>query len=132
LARARRTLAFTGFALAGVVFLFPAHLHDPLLIMIAMGLASLFGDLSMPCSWGACMDVGGRFAGTYSGAMNMMGNFGGALAPAAIGHILKLTNRDWSVAFYLSAGAYLLAAVCWLFIDPVTPLDSDAAGSATP
>ena len=87
-----------------------------------MGLASLLGDLSMPCSWGACMDVGGKFAGTYSGAMNMMGNLGGALAPAVIGHILKMTDRNWAVAFYLSAGAYLVAAVCWLFIDPVTPL----------
>ena len=122
LAQARRLLAFVGFLLAGVVFLFPAHLQHPVLIMVAMGLASLLGDLSMPCSWGACMDVGGKFAGTYSGAMNMMGNLGGALAPTVIGHILKMTDRNWAVAFYLSAGAYLLAAVCWLFIDPVTPL----------
>ena len=122
LAQARRLLAFVGFLLAGVVFLFPAHLQHPVLIMVAMGLASLLGDLSMPCSWGACMDVGGKFAGTYSGAMNMMGNLGGALAPTVIGHILKMTDRNWAVAFYLSAGAYLVAAVCWLFIDPVTPL----------
>jgi MFS family permease len=129
LARARRILAFTGFALAGAVFLLPAHLQQPALIMVAMGLAGLFGDLSMPCSWGACMDVGGKFAGTYSGAMNMMGNLGGALAPAAIGHILKITNRNWAVAFDISAGAYFLAALCWLFIDPVTPL---AAARTTP
>jgi len=123
LARARRILAITGFTLAGAVFLLPAHIQHPVLIMVAMGLASLFGDLSMPCSWGACMDVGGRFAGTYSGAMNMMGNFGGALAPTAIGHILKMTDRNWAVAFYLSAGAYFIAGLCWFFIDPVTPLD---------
>ena len=125
LARARQILAGTGFALAGAIFLLPAHLHDPVLIMLAMGFASLFGDLSMPSSWAACMDVGGKFAGTYSGAMNMMGNLGGALAPAAIGHILKLTNRNWAVAFYLFAGAYFLGALCWLFIDPVTPLAPD-------
>ena len=125
LARARQILAGTGFALAGVIFLLPAHLHDPVLIMLAMGFASLCGDLSMPSSWAACMDVGGKFAGTYSGAMNMMGNFGGALAPAAIGHILKLTDRNWAVAFYLFAGAYFLGALCWLFIDPVTPLVPD-------
>jgi MFS family permease len=125
LARARKILAGVGFALAGAIFLLPAHLHDPVLIMLAMGFASLFGDLSMPSSWAACMDVGGKFAGTYSGAMNMMGNFGGALAPAAIGHILKLTNRNWAVAFYLFAGAYFLGALCWLFIDPVTPLAPD-------
>jgi nitrate/nitrite transporter NarK len=75
------------------------------------------------------MDIGGKFAGTYSGAMNMMGNLGGALAPTAIGHILKITNRNWAVAFDISAGAYFLAALCWLFIDPVTPL---AAAKTTP
>ena len=30
---------------------------------------------------GACMDIGGKYAGTVSGAMNMMGNVGGAISP---------------------------------------------------
>jgi MFS transporter, ACS family, glucarate transporter len=35
------------------------------------------------------MDVGGKLAGTLSGTMNMMGNFGGALYPVATGYILR-------------------------------------------
>ena len=27
------------------------------------------------------MDIGGKFTGTVSGAMNMMGNFGGVVSP---------------------------------------------------
>ena len=39
---ARRLLACGGFGLAALVFLFPAHhLHEPLVVMAAMGLASL-------------------------------------------------------------------------------------------
>ena len=76
------------------------------------------------------MDIGGKFSGTYSGSMNMMGNLGGALGPILVGHLLKWTHQDWGVIFYLSAGAYLLAGLCWLFIDPVTPLDREAAGDA--
>ena len=49
--------------------------------MIAMGLASFVLDLTLPGSWGACMDVGGKYAGTLSGSMNMMGNIAGALHP---------------------------------------------------
>ncbi len=53
--------------------------------MVAMGFASFCNDLVMPGSWGACMDVGGKYAGTLSGTMNMLGNLGGAVSPTAIG-----------------------------------------------
>jgi MFS family permease len=126
----RRILSFSGFALAAVVFLLPGRVQNPMLVMGAMGLASLFGDLSMPCSWAACMDVGGKFAGTFSGSMNMMGNLGGALSPWAFNWIAEHTARGWSAAFDVSAGVYFLAALCWLFIDPVTPLDKTDAPAA--
>lgn len=126
LVKARRTLAVGGFALAGIVFLFPAyHLQEPMVVMVAMGLASLFGDLSMPSSWGACMNVAGKYSGTYSGSMNMMGNIGGAFGQLIMGYLLAWTNENWALIFNISAGAYFAAALCWLFIDPVTPLASD-------
>lgn len=120
LATTRRILAFTGFAVAALLFLIPARTSSLPLIMLAVGLASMMGDLSMPCSWGTCMDVGGKFAGTFSGSMNMMGNLGGALGNIVVGYL------SWKMAFDISAGIYFLAGLCWLFIDPVTPLDRDA------
>jgi ACS family glucarate transporter-like MFS transporter len=86
-------------------------------------MASFANDLVMASSWGACMDVGGRAAGTVSGAMNMMGNFGAALCPIAIAYILQATNSNWTITFYVSASIYLLAALSWRFLDPVTPLE---------
>jgi nitrate/nitrite transporter NarK len=73
------------------------------------------------------MDVGGRFAGTFSGSMNMMGNLGGAVSPVVIGYVLKLTNDNWTPTFYLSAGVCVVGALCWILVDPVTPLDGGAA-----
>jgi sugar phosphate permease len=55
--------------------------------------------------------------------MNMMGNLGGAAATAVIGHLLVLTHKNWNVVFYLAAAVFVVGAVCWLFIDPVTPMD---------
>jgi len=69
------------------------------------------------------MDVGGKFAGTLSGSMNMMGNLAGAAAPLAIGYLIKVTDKNWDLTFYISAAIYLGAAVCWYFLDSVTPLD---------
>ena len=122
-AKARRLLAFIGFFLASAFLLLSTRLGNPVAAMLAMGCASFANDLSMPGSWGACMDVGGRFAGTLSGAMNMMGNFGSAVSPIAIGFILAASDGNWNLTFYASAAVYFLGGVCWLFLDPVTPLE---------
>jgi sugar phosphate permease len=70
------------------------------------------------------MDIGGKFSGTLSGSMNMMGNFGGGLAAIVIGYTLAWTNRDWNIALYVAAGVYFLGAFCWLVIDPVTSIEN--------
>jgi len=88
----------------------------------ALGLASFLCDFVIPVSWGACIDVGGRFSGTYSGAMNMMGNLGGAVGSYVVGDLL-LRYNNWNIAFYMSSGVFLLGAICWIFIDPVTSMD---------
>jgi len=55
--------------------------------------------------------------------MNMMGNFGSAVSPIAIGFILAASDGNWNLTFYASAAVYFLGGVCWLFLDPVTPLE---------
>ena len=36
-------------------------------------------------------------------------------------------NHSWQSAFVISSVIYFLGAICWLFIDPVTPLANRAA-----
>jgi len=120
--RARRLMGFIGLSCAGLCFFAPARVLDhPGLVMLAMGAASCFGDLTMPCSWGTCMDVGGKFAGTFSGSMNMMGNLGGAASPVVVAWIVQ--KWSYAAAFDVSAVVYILGGLCWVLIDPVTPLD---------
>jgi ACS family glucarate transporter-like MFS transporter len=40
-----------------------------------------------------------------------------------IGYILYWTHNDWNLTFYVSAAIYLMGIVCWMFLDPVTPLE---------
>ena len=124
--RVRRSFGFIGLTGAAVLLLTSFYVRDPLLAMLSMGMASFFNDTTMPGSWATCMDIGGKYAGTVSGSMNMMGNFGGMAGPIVVGYILELTNRDWRLAFMISAVIYFLGAICWLFIDPVTPLEKRA------
>jgi len=52
-----------------------------------------------------------------------MGNLAGGVAPVAVGYILKFTDHNWRITFWVSAAIYLLGALCWKWIDPVTPLE---------
>lgn len=126
--RARRLLGSLGFFGAGMLIIASIQIQDPFLAMMVMGLASFSNDLVMPGSWGACMDVGGKYAGTLSGSMNMMGNMAGFVAPPLAGYLLSWTGGNWNVPLYVMAGAYLLGTLCWPFIDPVTPLDAKEPG----
>ena len=122
----RRLLGSMGFLMAAGFLTLSINLQDPLWAMVAMGMASFSNDLVMPGAWGACMDVGGKYAGTVSGSMNMFGNFAGIFAPTIGGFILQRTGGDWNMFLYVMAGAYLIGTLVWPLIDPVTPLEERA------
>ena len=126
---ARRFLAGAGFGAAAVLLVVSLQVRDPLWAMIAMGLASFANDFAMPVSWTACMDIGGRHTGTLSGIMNTLGAFAAGCAPVVTGALRDLTG-GWSLSFYVSASLYLLGLLCWLFLDPVTPLTEPKGGTA--
>jgi len=122
LGRARRIVGITGMAGSGVLLVVSTLVANPVLAMVAMGLSGFFNDLSMPGAWGACMDVGGKAAGSLSGSMNMMGNLGGALGPVVTPYLLSITHNNWSVPIWVAAATYIISMACWCFIDPVTPI----------
>ena len=124
---ARRLIAYMGFAGAAAFLAFSTLAHDPLLAMLSIGMASFSNDLLMPICWATVMDIGGRYAGTLSGFMNMCGNIGGALSPLAIGYMLSWSHNNWNLTFYVSALVYSMGVLFWTVIDPVTPLDSPSA-----
>ena len=122
-AMARKIVAVVGFVGASVCIFGFIRVADPVRAMLLLGLAGFFNDFVMPACWAGCMDIGGRYSGTVSGMMNMIGNIGGALSPLAVGYILTWYPGDWAFTFYVSSAIYLLGAVCWLFIDAHTPLE---------
>ncbi|MSU71904.1 MAG: MFS transporter [Opitutus sp.] len=133
--RARKIVACTGLFAAGAMLVVATRINDPVFAMIALGLASFSNDLAMAPDWAACMDVGGRLAGSLSGSMNMMGNLGGAVGPVVVGYILQSTKvtadspptlAGWTTAFLVAAAIYAVGAIAWMFIDSVTPLENSS------
>lgn len=132
LARARKWLAYVGYGGAAVMLVTAAKLSDPVAAMVAMSLASFANDLVMPGAWSSAMDVGGKFGGTLSGAMGGFGNAGGAVSPLVVGLILHWTGNNWELAIYISAAVYFAGAFCWMFLDPVTPLEAQLPRNSKP
>jgi ACS family glucarate transporter-like MFS transporter len=126
LGKSRRFVASIGFFGAAAFLLVSGRIPDATWAMVAMGTASFFNDLVMPGSWAACMDVGGKYAGTLSGTMNMVGNLGGSLSSVVIAYILNHSGNNWDMVLYVRAGVYFIGIFFWLMLDPVTPLESKA------
>jgi MFS family permease len=121
--RTRRIVASIGFAGACAFLVATTFMARAELAVITIAMASFCNDLAMPPSWAATMDMGGKFAGTLSGAMNSWGNLGGAAAPLAIGYLLAYSGNNWNLTFYISAAVYAAAIPCWLALDSVTPIE---------
>ena len=124
-AKVRRALGVIGHGVACAMLLVSILFKDPLWAMLAMGVSCFGNDMAMPGSWTAVMDLGGRFAGTLGGFMNMIGMIGGLLAPYTIPRILEAAGNNWNVPIVVLASAYFIGALAWLGVDPVTRLDTE-------
>lgn len=118
---ARRYIGAAASAGAVLLLVAAAQLTQPYLAVTAIALVAFCNDAQMPGAWTACMDVGGKAVATLSGTMNMMGNFGGFLSSLASGYLVQWTG-NWSLVFYMAAVMYSGGLICWLVMDPVTPL----------
>jgi MFS family permease len=126
-ALARRIVAVTGFVGASACIFVFTGIQDPRQAMLVLGFAGFFNDFVMPAAWAGTMDIGGRYAGTVSGAMNMMGGIAGGLSVIVLTYILAWTGDNWTLTFYVSSAIYLVGAICWLFLDSHTPIEQHAA-----
>jgi sugar phosphate permease len=123
----RRLVGCTSLALAGVAFLSTLWVGEAWLLALSFSAMFFFSDANMGPAWASCADVGERYAGTLSGAMNMAGAFLGAAGMAFAGACFH-RGLD-AVVFVVFACSYGLAALCWLAVDVTKPLVPRAQGT---
>jgi len=114
---ARRLPGLVGLPLAAVAVVAAITTSQPFAAALLFAAAAGLAALGVAPAWAVCLDVGGRSAGVVSGAMNMFGNLGGALSPVVIGVCLDRLG-SWHAPLQTVAAFYVVAAACWLVIDP--------------
>src|SRR5262249_47501528 len=119
----RSLIGFGGFTGAGLCVLGTGFATHPWVAVVLLCLAFFINDLAIPVLWAACTDIGGRYAGTVSGIMNMVGGIGGVLSPALTPVFLNSFPEDypaadkWKAVFACLATAWFIGAVAWLGIN---------------
>jgi nitrate/nitrite transporter NarK len=83
----------------------------------------------LPVAWAVCLDIGGRQAGTVSGAMNMAGQLGAFSTSVAFGYIVSATG-SYNLPLIPMAVMTAISALLWFKIDPEKPLGLEPAASA--
>ena len=120
----RRYIGAASFALGSGFMVSSAWLDDPLSAVLAISMASFFGDLTLSSCWAVCMDVGHELAGTVSAFMNMWGNFAGFIFPAATGLMVQ-RFQNWDLPVVVSGVIFFGGALLWLRIDPTQSVLKD-------
>jgi MFS transporter, ACS family, glucarate transporter len=127
----RSLIGVLGFAAAGACMLAAAFAGRQWLAVALFSTAFLLNDLAIPIIWAVCADVGGRFAGTVSGIMNLAGGVGAIISPALIPQVLTRLRlsftevESWRIVLIGLAVSWFVGAAAWLFIDAGKPLFKD-------
>ena len=78
------------------------------------GAASMF---TLAPAWSTAIELGGTNSAVLSATMNTAGQVGGILSPIILAYIVDRLG-NWSMPLQILAGLYLVASICWIFINP--------------
>jgi len=83
---------------------------------VLMCVASAGNDFGQGANWATIVDIGGRYAGTAAGFINMVGCAGNYLQPVIGAVVFRALGWDFLTGVY--AATFLSAASMWLVINP--------------
>jgi MFS transporter, ACS family, glucarate transporter len=89
-------------------------------VLLAGGAGALY--LSQSAYWTLSADIGGSWAGSVSGVMNMGTQIGGVVT-ASLTAILA-DHFGWNASFMVAGAICFVGALTWLFIDPDQELET--------
>jgi ACS family glucarate transporter-like MFS transporter len=112
------------FSLLGSVALYLAAypIADVYAATAVFGLGVLVFSFSSPCAYALAIDMGGKDLAIVFSLMNMAGNLG---AYAFVSFVPTLAaSRGWDAGLLVFVGMHLVAAACWVWLDPNAKLSA--------
>ena len=116
----RRLLGVGGLAVSAVFMFLAAFIPGKTQVFVFLSLCFGVIDLMLPSAWAICSDVGRRYAGVVSGAMNTAGNIGGFVCATVFGYVVQ--SHGYDAPLFIIAAMLVIAALLFCWIDPTKPL----------
>ncbi len=117
----RKAVSVSALALASVLMFLAGFIPGKLQVFIFLSLCFGIFDLMLPGAWAICLDIGKKYGGVISGAMNTAGNIGGFLCATAFGYLVEATG-NYNFPLYVIAGMLLASAALFSLLDPAKKL----------
>jgi MFS family permease len=122
----RRTIGLIGLG-ASAVFIFCTTLtQDKVASVVFLALGYAGSDFMLPTAWAVCLDVGRKYAGAVTGAMNTAGQVGSFATSVAFGYLINTfgtpNSPNYDAPLYPMAALTAVSALLWLKIDPTRQL----------
>ena len=92
------------------------------IVLLTLGFGVM--DCMLPSAWSLCLDIGGRYAGAVSGAMNTAGSAGGFVCTLLFGYLVR-SSGNYDIPLFLIAAMVAISAVIFSRIDPTRRINAD-------
>ena len=111
----RRFLGAFSLAAGSLCVLATALSEGKLMGVVLISVGYGFMDLMLPSAWAMCLDIGGRYAGAVSGAMNSSGHIGGFTCSVLFGYLVAHFGSYnvplFAISVMLMAAAFVFSRI---------------------
>lgn len=121
----RRTVGLVGLGASAFFMLMTALVEDKIAAVLLLSLAYAGSDFMLPVAWAVCLDVGRKYAGAVTGAMNTAGQVGSFVSAVAFGYLVRAFG-SYNAPLIPMAAMLAISAALWLRIDPAEELVPEA------
>jgi MFS family permease len=125
----RRSVAMIGLGSAAGFTVLTILTDHQLLALLFLGLSYAGSDFMLPTAWAVCLDVGKRYAGAVTGAMNMAGQVGSFVSSVLFGYFVAMAagwgysaRQQYDLPLIPMTVMLTISALLWLKIDPTEQL----------
>jgi len=122
----RRVCAAGGLTASAIFTIAAALTTDKIWAVVFLALGYAGSDFMLPTAWALCLDIGKKYAGSVTGAMNTAGQLGSFTTASLFGFLVERFH-SYNLPLVPMSLLTLVSAILWLKIDATRQLVPEPA-----
>src|SRR5260370_35855623 len=92
LKKGRRTVAMIGLSASAIFTVLTIITPNKYVALVFLALSYAGSDFMLPTAWSVCLDIGKKYAGAVTGAMNTAGQIGSFISSVLFGYFVRYSG----------------------------------------